>query len=287
MAHPRLLLPALVVLAVPGSAQSLPDLLKNNQAAWEDSLAKGVAVPVRKAAEALLAREGTQVSPSDYIGMYALVGVQGLAARACVIDGAWEDAVVYLQKATQTAADNSIAFEGTFAKIRQQHQESLAGWRPTVTKLEQRLKDLDAQVGLTSDQIKTRTQIRAQLDELHNAIDHGESSLKEIANLTGQLKQEQETYAASLARWQDFLAKEKADLTRAGSVAAYVGEKVEQVKGDDAKPLAERLTYARRLLRLDPASPDCQRLGNALSGKEDEPPPKPPAKKGRGKKAAE
>ena len=65
MACPRLLLPALVVMAVPGSAQSLPDLLKNNQAAWEDSLAKGVAVPVRKAAELLLAREGSQVSPSD------------------------------------------------------------------------------------------------------------------------------------------------------------------------------------------------------------------------------
>jgi len=46
-----------------------------------------------------------------------------------------------------------------------------------------------------------------------------------------------------------------------------VAEKLEQVKVDDARPRPERLAYARRLLRLDPSNPDCQRFVDALMGK--------------------
>ena len=45
--------------------------------------------------------------------------------------------------------------------------------------------------------------------------------------------------------------------------------------GDDAKPVQERLTYARRLQTLDPANAECKRLVNSLLGKDEEPAPQP------------
>jgi len=277
----RLLLPALVAtLALPAFAQNLPEKFKENRTAWEENLAKGVSAPVRKATEAVLTQDGPLVNPSDYNAMHALVAMTSLAARACVLEGAWEDAVAHLQKATQIATDNTAAADVTFGKIGQQHQDNLRTWRAEVEKLAQRLKDLETQSGLTSEQIKTRTQIQAQLDEYRNAITQSERSLAEIAGLMNQLKKEQEAYGASLAEWMGFLAKEKADLARKGGKEAYVAEKLEQVRADDAKPLPERLAYARRLLVLAPANPDCNRLVNSLLGKEEEPPAPPRKKRG-------
>jgi hypothetical protein len=286
MTPARLLLPALLALSFPALAQNLPEKFKDNRQAWEENLAKGVSAPVRKATETLLAQDGPAVNPSDYNAMHAMVAVMSLAARACVLEGAWEDAIVHLQKAAQAAADNLAAAEGTFGKIRQEHQNNLKLWRGEVAKLDQRTQDMDAQGGLTSDQLKTRTQIRAQQDEYRNAIAQSERALTEIDSLAATLKKEQEVYAGSLAEWQGFLAKEKADLARKGTVQAYVAEKLEQVKGDDAKPLPERLAYARRLLHLDPANVDCHRLVNGLTGKDEEAPaPKPAPKKKRKHKA--
>ncbi len=284
MARSTLLLPALLAFALPVCSQSLAEKFGANRAGWEESLAKGVSAPVRKATETILALDGPAVNPSDYNAMHAMVAMMSLAARSCVLEGAWEDAVTHLTKASQAAADNVAAAEGTFGKIRRQHQDSLAAWQSEVNKLETRLKQMDEQGGLTSDQIKTRTQIRVQLEEYRNAIASSERSLRDIDGLTEQIRKEQEVYAASLAQWQGFLAKEKAEIARKGSAAAYVAEKLEQVKGDDAKPLPERLAYARRLLHLDPANHDCQRLVNGLSGKDEEasaPAPEPKKKRTR------
>ncbi|BDU78424.1 hypothetical protein [Mesoterricola sediminis] len=290
MARLRLLLPSLLALAVPGFAQHLPDKFRDNRAGWEESLAKGASAPVRKATESLLLQEGPAVNPSDYNAMHALVAVMGLAARSCVMEGAWEDAVAHLKKAAQTAADNASGAEATLGSIRGQHQANLKAWRTELAKLEQRVQDLDAQPGLTSDQLKVRTQARAQMDEYRNAAAASERSLGEIASILAQLRKEQDVYAASLAEWQGFLAKEKADIARVGSNEAYVTEKLEQVKGDDAKPLAERLAYARRLVRLDPVSADGKRfLAGLTGGEEEKPAPKPAparkAKKAKSKKA--
>lgn len=279
MAKAQALLPSLLALSLPLFGQNLPEKFKDNRAAWEENLAKGVSAPVRKATEAVLAQDGPAVNPSDYNAMHAMVAVMSLAARSCVLEGAWEDAVAHLQKAARTAADNVAAAEGTFGRIRHQHDENLKTWRAEAAKLDQRLADMDTLGGLTSDQIKTRTQIRAQLDEYRNAIASSERSLREIDTLTEQLRKEQEVYAASLAEWQGFLAKEKADVARKGSVEAYVADKLEQVKGDDAKPVPERLAYARRLLQLDPENAGCRRLLNGLMGKDEDPrAPKPKAK---------
>lgn len=276
-------LPVLLTLALP-AVQGLPDRFKENRAAWEETLDKGQGAPVRKATEQLLQQEGVAVNPSDYNAMHAMVAVMNLAAKACVLEGAWEDALAHLEKASQAATDNLATAEGTFAKLVTQHQDKLKEWREQTAQQEQRLQALDAQAGLTADQIKLRGQIRGFLDEHRNAIAQSEKSLKEIDEVLVLLRKEQETYAASLAGWQDFLAKERADIARLGSKSAYVAEKLEQVKADDARPRTERLAYGRRLLSLDPTNQECQRFVNGLEGKDD---PGPlPAKKVKHRKPA-
>jgi hypothetical protein len=265
------LLGALLALSLPAMAQGLPEKFRDNRATWEENLAKGNASPVREATEKLLAQDGTAINPSDYNAMHALVAVRSLAARACVLEGAWEEAVVHLRKASQAASDNVAAAETTYGRIRQQHQDNLRSWHLETNKLEQHLQSLDSQGGLTSAQIQERNQTRAQLEEYNNAIAMSERALRDIDTLTGTLKKEQETYATSLAEWEGFIAKEKADIARLGSNQAYVGEKLEQVRGDDAKPLTERLAYTRRLQHLDPANADCRRLAATLTGRQEEP----------------
>lgn len=282
------LLPALLALALPMAGQGLPDRFKENHAAWEESLDKGQGVAVRRATEDLLQQESGAVNPSDYNAMHALVAVQNLAARACVLEGAWEDAVLHLDKASQAAADNFANAEGTFAKLVTQHQEKLKQWRDESAQQEKRLQSLDAQVGLTSEQIKLRGQIKSYLDEHGKAIAQSEKSLREIDALLALLRKEQETYAAAATEWKAFVAKERAEITRLGTPTAYVAEKFEQVKADDARPRTERLAYGRRLLRLDPNNRDCQRFVDGLEGRA-EPGPNPartpaPARKIKKKK---
>jgi len=285
----RLFLPALLALALPLAGQGAPLLerFKEDHAAWEESLDQGQGVPVRKAAEALLQQEEGMVNPSDYNAMHTVVAVHNLAARACVLEGAWEDAVAHLEKASRAASDNLASAEGTFSKLVAQHQEKLTQWKDEVTQQQKRLDDLDALPGLNSDQIKLRGQIRGFLDEHRRAIAQSEKSLREIDGLLTLLRKEKDTYAAALADWQGFLAKEHADIARLGSAPAYVAEKLDQVKADDARPRTERLAYGRRLLRLDPANRDCQRFVGGLEGKAEETPaPKPaPAKKSKQKAA--
>ena len=276
------LLPAVLTLVLPLSAQALPERFREHRTAWEESLEKGNGNLVRQAAEKLLQTEGAAVNPSDYNAMHAMVGVMNLAARACVEEGAWEDAVAHLQKAVQAATDNATAADATFAKIVKQHQDKLVEWREETRKQEQRLKVLDAQNGLTFEQIKLKGQIHSFLDEYRNAIAQSERSLGEIQGLLGILKKEEEVYATSLSDWRGFLAKEKADIARAGSPGAYVVEKLDQIKADDARPKGERLAYGRRLQHLDPANGDVNHFVNGLTGKDDAPPAKPkPAKKPR------
>ena len=263
--HP--LLPALLALALPVAAQGLPDRFKENRGVWEQSLNQGLGTPVRKATEALLLQDGVTVNPADYNAMHAMVGVMDLAARACVVEGAWEDAVEHLGKAARTADTNDSTAEATFAKLVAEHQAKLKTWREATATQEQRLQTLERQGTLTLEQKRLQAQIQGFLDEHRNAIAQSETSLKEIDGLLAALRREKEVHATALADWQAFLAKERSDISRLGTVTAYVAEKLEQVKVDDARPRPERLAYARRLLRLDPSNPDCQRFVDALMGK--------------------
>ena len=280
------LVPAvLLVLPAPAQAptQTLGERLQFNRPVWEAQLEHGDAGGVRRAAEALLAREAQGVNPADYNEMHALVGLRNLAARACVLEGFWEEAVDHLQKATAAANENSAGAETTLARVRKQHEEKLVEWHGAIAKQEQRLKDLEAQPGLTEEQMKLKGQLKAFLEEHHNAIAHSERSLRTIDEILSQLRKDQETYSKSLAEWQGFLAKEKLELQGTESPVKYVESKLEQVKADDARPRQERLAYGRRLQRLDPTNRDVQRFVNGLLGIQDlaEKKPTPKAKKSR------
>lgn len=268
------------VLATSLGAQSLTDRFKEVRGPWELQIERGEAPVVRKGVEALLGREGLTVNPSDYNDMYALVALRGLAARACVSEGSWEDGLVHLQKAQATAEENLSTAEPLLAKTRMEHELKLKEFQDTVAKQAPRLKELDEAPGLSQDQVKLRQQLRIFMDEQNAAIAHSERSLKDIEGILTRLRQAKETTTATHAEWRAFLAKEKSEIEEAGGVQRYVADKLEQVKADDARPRPERLAYARRLQKLDPSNKDVPRLVNGLLGKEEETAPaKPKAKK--------
>jgi hypothetical protein len=266
-------------LATSLGAQSLTDRFKEVRGPWELQLERGEAATVRKGVEALLGREGLTVNPSDYNDMHALVALRGLAARACVSEGSWEDAVVHFQKA-QLAAEENLATAGPFlAKTRLEHEQKLKECREAMAKQAPRLKELDEAPGLTKDQIKLRQQLKIFMDEQQAAITHSERALKDMDGILDRLRQAKETTTKTTADWQAFLIAEKAEISEAGGIPQYVTGKLEQVKADDARPRLERLTYARRLQKLDPSNKDVTRLVNGLMGKEEEPAPVKPKKK--------
>lgn len=271
------LLPAFLALALPVAAQGpgLPDRFRDNRSAWEESLDKGLGASVRKATETLLQQEGSAVNPSDYNAMHAMVAVLNLTARACVVEGAWEDAVAYLEKASKAADENAGSAEGTFAKLVEQHRAKLKEWREETAQQDKRLKALEGKGSLTPDELKLKGDLRSFLDERQKAIAQSEKSLQEIDGLLGLLRKERDTYSAALAEWKGFLAKEHGDIQRLGAVTTYVAEKLEQVRADDARPRIERLAYGRRLLRLDPSNRDCQRFVNGLMGRDEDYAPQP------------
>jgi len=182
-----LLIPALVA---PAMGQTLADRLKDSYKTWDVALERGDATIVRRSTEALLQREALGVGTADYNQMRALVAVQDYAARACVLDGSWEEAIAHLQKAEFAAAENLKVSESTFGRIRKDHESKVVEWRETITRQEQRLKDIEAQPGLTEEHMKLRAQLRGFLDEHRSAITHSEWSLKEIDGLLAQLRKE-------------------------------------------------------------------------------------------------
>ncbi len=260
-------------------AQSLTDRFKEVRGPWEVQLERGEAATVRKGVEALLGREGLTVNPSDYNDMHALVALRGLAARACLSEGSWEDAVTHFQKAQSAAEENVATAEPFLAKSRMEHELKLTEYRSAMAKQTPRLKELDEAPGLSQEQMKLRQQLKIFMDEQQAAISHSERALKDIEGIVARLRQAKETTTKTAADWQAFLAAEKAEMAEAGGVAPFVAGKLEQVKGDDARPRQERLTYARRLQKLDPANKDVTRLVNGLLGKEEEPEPVKPRKK--------
>jgi hypothetical protein len=271
------------VLSVSLGAQSLTDRYKEVRGPWELQLERGEAPTVRKGVEALLGREGLTVNPSDYNDMHALVALRSLAARACVSEGSWEDAITHFQKAQSAAEENLSTAEPLLAKTRMEHELKLKEFRDAMAKQAPRLKELDDAPGLNQDQLKLRQQLKIFMDEQQAAITHSERALKDIEAILARLKQAKETTTKATADWQAFLATEKAEVAEVGGMPRYVAEKLEQVKGDDARPRQDRLAYARRLQKLDPMNKDVVRLVNGLLGKEEEPAPVKPARK---KKAA-
>lgn len=272
-------------LAASLGAQSLTDRFKEVRGPWELQLERGEASAVRKGVEALLGREGLSINPSDYNDMHALVALRGLAARACLAEGSWEEAVAHMSKAQSAAEENLATAEPFLAKTRAEHELKLKEYREAIAKQTPRLRELEEAPGLSQEQIKLRQQLKIFMEEQQAAIAHSERALKDIEGILARLRQAKETTAKTTADWQAFLATEKAEMTEAGGTAPFVAGKLEQVKADDARPRQERLTYARRLQKLDPSNKDVTRLVNGLLGKEEEAEPaKPKPKKKSPKK---
>lgn len=271
-------------LATSLGAQSLTDRFKEVRGPWELQIERGDAATVRKGVEALLGREGLTVNPSDYNDMYALVALRGLAARACVAEGSWEDALLHLQKAQSSAEENLSTAEPLLAKTRMEHELKLREFQESIAKQAPRLKELEEAPGLSQEQLKLQQQLKIFMDEQKAAISHSERALKDIESILARLRQAKETTAKARADWQAFLTKEQGEITEAGGTTRYVTAKLEQVKADDARPRPERLAYARRLQKLDPSNKDVTRLVNGLMGKEEEGEPVQPKKKKSTKK---
>ena len=278
--------PAVLLLAaLPAFPQTLTDRLLTLRPQWEATLERGDATSVRQAVDGLLQKEAQSVNASDYNEMYALTSVRNFGARASVLDGDWEAAVTMLQAAGKSAADNAARALATLGPIQRQHEERLAQWKKEVADQEQRLKGLEAQVGMTEAQLKTRQQLKVALDERKKAIQHSEASLRTIEEILSRLGEDKLLFDKSAAEWNGFIAKEKLEIAQAGSVGKFVADKLEQVKSDDAKPRFDRLSYGRRLRRLDASNEDCQRFVNGLMGIEDPPEvqdkvkPNPPKKR--------
>jgi hypothetical protein len=281
-----LLLSLLAFCAITLDAQTLSDRFKENYKIWDLTLDRGDGVTVRRGVESLLQKEGLAVSHSDYNEMHTLVAVNQLAARACVLEGAWEDGIVFLQKADAAAAENLRNANESLGKLRKEHEQKLTEWNAEIAKQEPHLKQLDEQPGLSKDLLEQRKQVREYIEERRNSIAHSEQSIRHIDGNLDWLKKDQETSTKALAAWQDFIAKEKQELAQAGSSQKYVSDKLEQVKADDARPRFDRLSYARRLQHLDSANQECGKFIRVLLGGEDpvEIPQHKPVKKSKKKK---
>lgn len=271
----RLPIAAFLALATALAGQSLSDRLREVRIPWEAQIDRGDAPTVRKGIEALLGREGVSVNPSDYNDMHALVALQGLAARACVSEGSWEDAVAHLQKAQAAAAENLTNATALLAKTRAEHEAKLKEFQDSLATQQARLKALDDAPGLTQDQIKLHQQLKIFVQEQQAAIAHSQKSLTDIASILATLQQDQASTTQALSAWQAFLAQEKTDIAQAGGPSRYVAEKLTQVKGDESRPQAERLAYARRLEKLDPGNAEVSHFVRYLLGQEATPSPMP------------
>ncbi len=258
-----------LLAALPAASQTLTDRLVTLRSFWEAALDKGDAASVRQSVEGLLQKDALAVNPSDYNEMHALTALRNFGARAAVLDGDWEAAVAMLQAAGKAAADNAARASSTLGPIRKQHDERLAQWKKEVGDEESRLKGLESQPGMTEGQLKTRQQLRAAVEERRKAIQHSESSLRTIDEILGRLSEDRMLFEKSAAEWNGFITKEKLEISQAGSVGKFVQDKLEQVKADDAKPRFDRLSYGRRLAKLDPSNVDCERFVNGLMGLED------------------
>lgn len=279
-------LPLLVICAITLDAQTLSDRFKENYKIWDLTLDRGDGSTVRQGVESMLQKEGLTVSHSDYNEMHTLVAVNQLAARACVLEGAWEDGVAFLQKAESAATENFRATSESLGKLRKEHEQKLLEWKDAVAKQEPRLKELDEQPGLTKELVQQRTQIREYIEERRNSIAHSEQSIRDIDGILDWLRKDQETSTKGVTAWQTFIAKEKQEMELAGSAQKYVSDKLEQIKADDARPRFDRLAYTRRLQRLDPGNQESAKFVRALLGGEeplDTPQPKP-VKKAKKKK---
>jgi competence protein ComGF len=252
---------ASIVLATavaPVAAQSLHSQLSSLREGWEESLDAGDGQKVRQAAEDLLKSYEPQISPSNYNDQHAKVGLLGFAARGAVLDGDWPGAVSLLTQASATAQANLAATSQNLGNLRKQHETKISEWKQAMLPAEERLKWLKDQPGLRSEEIKEYTDLETFLAEHQSVISSSEQSIADIDDILSQLKAEDVASTRSLAEWSAFLQRERTEVQELGSPQRYVAEKLAQITTQGGRTRFERISYARRLLRLDADNEQCK-----------------------------
>jgi hypothetical protein len=255
---------------------------------WETRLESGDGQKVRQEAEALLSRSDNTVRESNYNDLHAKVGILGIAARGAVLEGDWQGAVSLLALAAETAKTNHATASGTLLALREQHETKIAEWKELMVPREEHLGLLKSRPGLRSEEIRLYSDIETFLAEHKNAIANSEQSIRDIGGILAQLKTEEETCSRSLEDWNGFLLRERAEIQELGSERRYVTEKLAQLMGDGKMSRFERVSFARRLQRLDPTNAAAKEFLNSLLGiKKVAPPAKKAPAKQPPKKATE
>jgi len=247
-------------------AQSLLVRWINIRPSWEMSIDTGNGQKVRQEADALLKRPDVHISPSNYNDLHAKIAILGIAARGAVLEGDWLGAISLLDQASVTAQDNYALASETLGNLRKQHETKIIEWKDLIRPQEEQLRWFKEQPGLREEQFEQVAQIESFLAEHKNAISNSEQSIRDIDEILSLLKMEKEICAKSLADWNGFLRKEQMDIQEIGSPQKYVTEKLAQVKGDTNRSRFELISYARRLLKLDPTNQSCQQFLNSLVG---------------------
>jgi hypothetical protein len=265
------------LLCAPAGAQGLPAQLGKLGPSWETRLAAGDGQKVRQEAEALLNRPDIAILESSYMDQHAKVGVLGFAARGAVLEGDWQGAVSLLTQAAAAAKVNYAATSATMLGLRGQHEAKIVEWKDLMVPREEQLNSLRELPGLRSEQIRQYSELETFLSEHRNAIASSEQSIRDIDDILSLLKTEEETNSRSLGEWSGFLARESAEIQELGSAQRYVTEKLAQVAGNDRMSRFERVSFAMRLQRLDPANAAVKGFLNSLLGAK-KPEPAAPAK---------
>jgi hypothetical protein len=234
--------------------------------AWEARLEAGDGQKVRQEAEALLNRPDMVVRETSYTDQHAKVGVLSVAARGAVLEGDWQGAVSLLAQAASTAKSNYAAASVLLLSLRGQHETKITEWKDLMVPREEQLRWLKEQPGLRSEQIAQFEETDRFLQEHQNAIESSEQSIKVIDGNLSTLKAEEEVNSRSLEEWNGFLARERAEIQELGSEQRYVAEKLAQVMGSDRMSRFERVSFARRLQRLDPANAAAKGFLDSLLG---------------------
>jgi hypothetical protein len=255
-----------IALCVPGGAQGLPAQFGRLSPSWEARLEAGDGQRVRQEAEALLGRPDVAIRESSHTDLHAKVGVLGMAARGAVLEGDWQGAVSLLAQAAATAKSNYAAASVALQGLRGQHEAKIAEWKDLMGPREEQLRWLKEQPGLRSEQIRQYSEVETFLTEHQNAISNSERSIRDIDDILSRLRAEEDTCSRSLDEWDGFLARESAEMQELGSGQRYVTEKLAQVMGNDKMSRFERISFARRLQRLDPANAAVKEFLNSLVG---------------------
>jgi len=265
----------------PAVAQGiLASQLKNLYVSWEKSLEAGEGQKVRREAESALNSSGQQVSPVNYNEMHAKVALLGYAAKGAVLEGDWPRAASLLAQASSTAQLNYATASETLGSLLKQHETKISEWRELIRPHEEQLDRLKTLPGLRSDQIKQYGELETFINEHQNAIAASGQAIKDIGDILLLLRTEDETCSRSLNEWNGLLTQERAEIQGFGSSQRYVTEKLAQVIGQSGdKSRFERVSYARRLVTLDPTNEQARRHLNSLLGIKTPEPSKPPAKK--------